>query len=84
MDINRLVLYLNQGREIELSCYQSQYLLTPDYDNCKSNEIHYFIYDCRIEENIFSGTINQVINYKFLEQYTLQNNLDTFHIAYVL
>lgn len=85
MNLNDFLEDLESHREIEFHLYEKHYFLQPDWDNCKTFTI-YNLYECssNITQKLFSGTIDELINYKFDNNFSLLIHFDYFIIDYIL
>ena len=84
MNILELKKCMSQGREIELSLNKHKYFLQPDFED--ANNI-YIIYDCTNSNcitEVFAGSIEEITNYLFDGEYSLNNNLSKFIFSYIL
>jgi len=79
---NELMIYLQQGREIEFSLNSKEYFLEPNYDS--TLEYQYILFDCEKNTNIFCGCLDDLLDYEFNDFSTFRNNMDNFCFDYIL
>ncbi|MBQ9131760.1 MAG: hypothetical protein IJX62_04745 [Clostridia bacterium] len=74
------------GREIEFHLKEHDYFIQPDYKNGNDDSSHpkYIIWDCENSCRLFSGSVQDLIDFDFVEGVTLQNSFSQFYIDYIL
>lgn len=83
MNLNKVKDAMHCGEEFEICIEGQNYFLQPDY-NCEdedfgySHTVVYYLNNDSRSKKIFSGTIDEVVNYKFLEKYSLKDDLSKF------
>ena len=83
MDKSEIIISLNLGCEIEFSYKGTAYFLTPDY----SKQCYYFL---EVEQSrgkwrkIFTGGIDEILNFKFEDKHSLRDHFEEFKINYIL
>ncbi len=85
MIIDEIKIYMSQGREIEFSVNKKVYFMQPDYNGgeyAENSDVLYIIYDCE-NKAIFMGKFAEVVNYKFENIFTLENDSDKFVLRYI-
>lgn len=83
MSIAELIQTMNQGRELEFSLLGNSYFLSPVY--IAGFFVNQFsIYDNNQKKVIFTGSLNEVINYHFLPNMSLAESINMFNFEYFL
>ena len=90
MKLKELVFYIHCGAELEITICGEMFFLQPDYDTANKkwdgnnppypNIVLYEVKDYNHPKEIFRGKVEDVIDYKFCEKYTLRKHLDKFAI----
>ena len=83
MDKNEVIISLFLGREIEFSYKGKAYFLTPNH----SKECCYFLEVEQVKgkwEKIFTGKIDEILNFKFEDKHSLRDHFKEFKIDYIL
>ena len=83
MNIQDFITYLAQGREIEFQLIGKNYFLQPDYKN-KQGYILYYCETSDKSKEIYRGTHNDIVNYRFENKICLQNDFDLFEFSFIL
>ena len=91
MTLETLVVYMNQGREIEFSLGEKDYFLQPDYDAISNAQIdstvQYVLYEIDILSSasiIGEGCIDELLKFDFGNGMSFMTSFECFNIKYVL
>ncbi len=76
---------LESHREIEFHLNEKHFFLQPDWDNCKISTL-YKLYQCESNTSkiLFTGTINELVDFEFDDKYSFKSHFNYFSIDYVL
>ena len=95
-DLIELVYLIRLGDEIEFYVENKQYFVQPNYEFKKEHfkelqnnpkRFQYLLYEVDSDEHstkIFSGPLDEILQYKFYKGYTLKDDFERFEIGYIL
>lgn len=78
-DLTNLCFDLQLGREIELHLFERHFFISWNH-----SERWFEVYDEEMKEIVFSGALEKLIDFPFLEKYQLSKCFDVFVVDYVL
>ena len=85
MDLNVFLDYVYEGREFEFSLDSIPYFLYYDIENIDGKETQIrHLSDCNIKQEIFKGTVDELLNFDFGKSITFNNSMQSFQFQYVL
>ena len=85
MDLIVFLDYVYEGREFEFSLDSITYFLYYDIENIDGKETQIMhLSDCNIKQEIFKGTVDELLNFDFGKSITFNNSMQSFQFQYVL
>ena len=89
MSITEFLNYLHEGREIECHFAEKMYFIQPCYDKSAQKEsiFNICLYYCPTHEEtieLFCGTPEELLNFRFDDKYALEENWSLFNVDYIL
>ena len=96
MELSKLIYYIKLGDEIEFHIEEKRYFLQPNFEFYEEHRkeiednpkcFQYLLYEVDSDEHsteIFSGPLEEILEYKFYKGYMLKDNFEKFEIDYIL
>ena len=86
MSLEELIFCLRCGEELDVSVCNQSYFIQPKYGAIDEKDGNYLFFkifryeddekDCQL---IFSGSIEEIVSYRFDNKFTFKENIDKFH-----